>query len=315
MMVGDYVIGTTLGRGSYAKVVQARNSKTGEQVAMKIMDRKFIERENVIEYVKKEISVMHSLKHPNVVALKDVLLTKSNIYLVLELVTGVELFEQVATKGALDEDTARNYFQQLLSAVEYCHGRGVCHRDLKLENCVVDSKTSRLKILDFGFSRHLDSFLKTPVGTPTYIAPEALSDQNYDGRSVDVWACGVMLYVMVCGWYPFGEPNSNFGSLYKRIKNAEYTPLLPHLSNEVKALIAKIIVADPRKRITIEDLKKDPWVRGRPSAHSPTPTRPSSAHDTFKWPTEELNDPMVMDGPANMDVEDEGDDGDDHLDT
>jgi len=319
-MVGSYYIGGTLGRGSYAKVMQARNTVTNEKVAIKIMDRKFIERENIIEYVKKEISVMHSLKHPNIVQLKDVLLTTRNIYLVLELITGEELFNKVATKGALDEVTARKYFQQLISAVEYCHAHGVCHRDLKLENVVVDTATGILKILDFGFSRHLDSFLKTPVGTPTYIAPEALSvdpGKNYDGKAVDVWAMGVMLYVMVVGQYPFGDPNSNLGTLYTRIKSAQYTPVPQRISDACRALIAKILQPDPSRRITIEQLKQDPWFIGPPSQPSAAPVAVAPpAPLSFNWPTQEVEEPMETEGGAllNSDDDDMADEEEDDAD-
>eukprot|EP00741_Cyanophora_paradoxa_P008044 tig00001249_g7783.t1 len=309
-VIGSYYIGGTLGRGSYAKVIQARNMNTNERVAIKMMDRRFIERENVVEYVKKEISVMWSLKHPNIVALKDVLLTKSHIYLVLELIQGNELFEQVAKSGALQEQTARHYFNQLISAarpdrrpVEYCHQHGVCHRDLKLENVVVDS-SGHLKILDFGFSRHLDSFLKTPVGTPTYIAPEALSGQSYEGRAVDVWAMGVMLYVMVVGQYPFGDPNTNMGQLYTRIRAAQYNAIPPHVSPACQDLVARIMQADPRARITLEGLRAHPWVQGASAMPAPGPV-PTFADASpmvelpldltgFAWPTVELQEPMEV---------------------
>jgi len=257
------MLGETIGKGAYSKVVQAKNTETGEVVAIKLMDRKFLDHEHLTEYVKKEIKVLSQLRHPNIVQLYDVLVTQTDVCLVMELINGNELFEEIAKKGALDEDTARRYILQIISAIDYCHSIGVCHRDIKLENVVVDSETQTLKLLDFGFSRHLTSFLKTAVGTPTYIAPEALSllpGQTYDGKAVDVWSLGVMFYLMVVGNYPFGPPNTDYPTLYKRIKAAEFVQMPAGLSASCKALISSILVADPKQRITLDAIKRHDWV-------------------------------------------------------
>eukprot|EP00164_Ancoracysta_twista_P001506 GFYU01001976.1.p1 GENE.GFYU01001976.1~~GFYU01001976.1.p1 ORF type:complete len:339 (-),score=85.77 GFYU01001976.1:613-1629(-) len=281
MLIGKYQFGLTIGRGSYAKVVTALDTTTGEQVAAKVMDRGFIEQERLTEYVKKEIAVMWHLRHPNIVEIKDVLVTKSNIFIILELVTGGELYNKVVQCGQFTDEESRRCFRQLLSALEYCHERGVCHRDLKLENLLLDGDNN-IKITDFGFSRHLNSQLRSAVGTPSYMAPEALEKQNYDGKAVDVWACGVILYIMLIGRYPFGDPNEPLSSLYTRIKNAQYE-LPSTLDKNCCKLLKAILEPDPSKRITMDGIKKDKWLnKGRVMPIEPR----SQDVGSFQWPTE-----------------------------
>ncbi|RRT48360.1 hypothetical protein B296_00046276 [Ensete ventricosum] len=143
--------------------------------------------------------------------------SKTKIYMVLEFITGGELFDRIARNGKLKEDEARKYFQQLIDAVDYCHSRGVFHRDLKPENLLLDSN-GVLKISDFGLSalpQQEDGLLYTTCGTPNYVAPEVVKDKGYDGAKSDIWSCGVILFVLMAGYLPFED--SNLMSLYKKV--------------------------------------------------------------------------------------------------
>uniref|UniRef100_A0A453BZS2 non-specific serine/threonine protein kinase n=1 Tax=Aegilops tauschii subsp. strangulata TaxID=200361 RepID=A0A453BZS2_AEGTS len=160
---------------------------------------------------------------------------------------------------------ARYFFQQLICGVSYCHFMQICHRDLKLENTLLDgSPAPRLKICDFGYSKSslLHSKPKSTVGTPAYIAPEVLSRREYDGKTADVWSCGVTLYVMLVGGYPFEDPDDpkNFRKTIGRIMSIQYKiPEYVHVSQDCKQLLASIFVANPAKRITMREIRNHPW--------------------------------------------------------
>ncbi|CAN1190900.1 Serine/threonine-protein kinase SRK2E [Linum perenne] len=183
----------------------------------------------------------------------------------MEYASGGELFERISSAGRFGEDEARFFFQQLISGVSYCHAMQVCHRDLKLENTLLDgSPAPRLKICDFGYSKSsvLHSQPKSTVGTPAYIAPEVLLRQEYDGKVADVWSCGVTLYVMLIGGYPFEDPEEpkDFRKTIQRILSVQYNiPDTVQLSQECRDLIARIFVFDPATRITIPDIQNHVW--------------------------------------------------------
>ncbi|KAH7277026.1 hypothetical protein KP509_39G030600 [Ceratopteris richardii] len=183
----------------------------------------------------------------------------------MEYAAGGELFERICSAGRFSEDEARYFFQQLICGVSYCHDMQICHRDLKLENTLLDdSPTPKLKICDFGYSKSalLHSQPKSTVGTPAYIAPEVLSRKEYDGKIADVWSCGVTLYVMLVGAYPFEDPQDprNFRKTISRILSVQYSiPDYVHVSSECRQLLERIFVANPSKRITISEIKKHPW--------------------------------------------------------
>ncbi|CAI0553810.1 unnamed protein product [Linum tenue] len=194
-----------------------------------------------------------------------VILTPTHLAIVMEYASGGELFERICSAGRFGEDEARFFFQQLISGVSYCHAMQVCHRDLKLENTLLDgSPAPRLKICDFGYSKSsvLHSQPKSTVGTPAYIAPEVLLRQEYDGKIADVWSCGVTLYVMLFGGYPFEDPEEpkDFRKTIQRILNVQYNiPDTVQISQECRDLIAKIFVFDPAARISIPDIKTHEW--------------------------------------------------------
>ncbi|XVF39557.1 hypothetical protein PTKIN_Ptkin01aG0043500 [Pterospermum kingtungense] len=201
-----YEIVKDIGSGNFAVAKLVRDRWTNELFAVK-----FIERGHKIdEHVQREIMNHRSLKHPNIVRFKEVLLTPTHLAIVMEYAAGGELFQRICNAGKFSEDEARFFFQQLISGVSYCHSMQICHRDLKLENTLLDGSTApRVKICDFGYSKSsvFHSQPKSTVGTPAYVAPEVLSKKEYDGKIADVWSCGVTLYVMLVGAYPFEDPD------------------------------------------------------------------------------------------------------------
>ncbi|KAL5977427.1 CBL-interacting serine/threonine-protein kinase 23 [Asimina triloba] len=260
--VGRYELGKTLGEGTFAKVKFARNVETGESVAIKILDKEKVLRHRMISQIKREISTMKLIKHPNVIQMFEVMASKTKIYIVLELVTGGELFDKVAGHGRMREDEARKYFQQLIDAVDYCHSRGVFHRDLKPENLLLNS-SGTLKVSDFGLSAlpqqvREDGLLHTTCGTPNYVAPEVINNKGYDGAKADLWSCGVILFVLMAGYLPFEE--SNLMILYRKISKAEFTfPLW--FSSSAKKLIKRILDPNPSTRITISEVIANEWFK------------------------------------------------------
>ncbi|KAK4760543.1 hypothetical protein SAY87_005436 [Trapa incisa] len=261
-LVGKYEVGRTIGEGTFAKVKYARNTETGEPVALKILDKDKVLKHKMADQFKREIETMKLIKHPNVVRLYEVMGSKSKIYIVLEFVTGGELFDKIVNHGRMREDEARRYFQQLINAVDYCHSRGVYHRDLKPENLLLDSYGC-LKVSDFGLSAlsqqvRDDGLLHTSCGTPNYVAPEVLNDRGYDGATADLWSCGVILFVLLAGYLPFDD--SNLMNLYKKISVAEFT-CPPWLSFSAMKLISRILDPTPMTRITVPEILEDEWFK------------------------------------------------------
>ncbi|CAA7406887.1 unnamed protein product [Spirodela intermedia] len=261
--VGKYELGRTLGEGTFAKVKLARNVVTGENVAIKILDKEKILKHKMIGQIKREIATMKLVRHPNVIRMYEVLASKTKIYIVLEFVTGGELFDRVSiSHGRLKEDEARKYFQQLICAVDYCHSRGVFHRDLKPENLLLDSK-GVLKVTDFGLSAlpqqvREDGLLHTACGTPNYVAPEVINNKGYDGAKADLWSCGVILFVLMAGYLPFDDPN--LPSLYKKIFKADFS-CPSWFSTSVKKLIKRMLDPNPETRIKIAEVVENEWFK------------------------------------------------------
>ncbi|KAF4380752.1 hypothetical protein F8388_017106 [Cannabis sativa] len=216
-----------IGSGNFGVARLMRDKQTKELVAVKYIERG----DKIDENVQREIINHRSLRHPNIVRFKE----------------------------------ARFFFQQLISGVSYCHAMQVCHRDLKLENTLLDgSPAPRLKICDFGYSKSsvLHSQPKSTVGTPAYIAPEVLLRREYDGKIADVWSCGVTLYVMLVGAYPFEDPDEprDFRKTIQRILSVQYSiPEVVQISQECRELISKIFVADPAMRISMPEIRNHEW--------------------------------------------------------
>lgn len=260
-LFGKYELGRLLGCGAFAKVYFARNVENGQSVAIKVINKKKITGSGLMSNIKREITIMSRLQHPNIVKLHEVLATKTKIYFVMEFVKGGELFAKVS-KGRFSEDLSRKYFHQLISAVGYCHSRGVFHRDLKPENLLLD-ENGNLKVSDFGLSAvteqiRPDGLLHTLCGTPAYVAPEILTKKGYDGAKVDVWSCGIILFVLTAGYLPFNDPNLMV--LYKKIYKGEFR--CPRwMSSELRRFLSRLLDTNPETRITIDEITRDPWFR------------------------------------------------------
>ncbi|XP_057508938.1 CBL-interacting serine/threonine-protein kinase 24-like isoform X2 [Actinidia eriantha] len=305
--VGKYEVGRTIGEGTFSKVKFARNTETGESVAMKVMAQSTILEHKMVDQIKREISIMKIVRHPNIVRLHEVLASRTKIYFVLEFVTGGDLFNKIelfllmlnmgiqGRQGRLPENTSRQYFQQLIDAVSHCHSKGVYHRDLKPENLLLDSH-GNLKVSDFGLSalpQQGVELLHTTCGTPNYIAPEVLSNRGYDGAAADIWSCGVILYVLIAGYLPFDE--TDIPTLCKKVNAAEFScPIW--FSPSAKSLIQKILDPNPETRIRIEGIKNDPWFTVKHGEDEPVTLE--DVHAVF----EDIEDQYVTEQSANNDT-------------
>ncbi|RWR91378.1 CBL-interacting serine/threonine-protein kinase 21-like protein [Cinnamomum micranthum f. kanehirae] len=257
--IGKYRLVRTVGEGSFAKVKAAVNTETGQSAAIKIIDKQMVMDNKLMEQVKREISTMKLLCHPNIVRIYEVIATKTKIYLVMEYVSGGPLTEKLSYLKRLSEGEARKFFQQLIDAVEYCHCRGVYHRDLKPENLLIDSK-GNLKVSDFGLStlHKPGDLLATACGSPSYVAPEVISKNKYNGSAADVWSCGVILFEMLAGYLPFND--QNLMNLYRKISRAEYT--CPEwFSASQRKLIFRILEPVPTWRMTVAEIIEDKWFK------------------------------------------------------
>ncbi|CAH8338199.1 unnamed protein product [Eruca vesicaria subsp. sativa] len=265
VVMGKYEVGKLVGCGAFAKVYRGRETGTGQSVAIKVVSKQRLNKNggglNANANVKREIAIMHRLRHPYIVRLSEVLATKSKILFVMEFAKGGELFAKVS-KGRFSEDLSRRYFQQLISAVGYCHSRGVFHRDLKPENLLLDEKLN-LKISDFGLSAlseqiRPDGLLHTACGTPAYVAPEVLAKKGYDGAKVDVWSCGVILFVLNAGYLPFND--HNLMVMYRKIYKGEFR-IPKWTSPDLRRLLTRLLDTNPQSRITIQEIIQDPWFK------------------------------------------------------
>ncbi|KAL9230303.1 hypothetical protein vseg_005675 [Gypsophila vaccaria] len=265
VLFGKYELGKLLGEGNFGKVYKSTNISTGEIVAIKLINKEQVKKQGMKEQVKREISVMSLVKHPYIVELKEVMATKTFVYLVMEYVGGGDLYTKILLEGKLNDILARKLFQQLITAVDFCHSRGVCHRDLKLENILIDSSDEKLKLADFGLATlpgedhdndSSNGVLYTPCGAFAYMAPEIVKGERYDGRKSDIWSCGVILFALVVGYPPFQDENRMRMMWKIRVGKYEF-PL--NLCEEVKGLIQKILVPKPSERITMFEIMSNPW--------------------------------------------------------
>jgi len=261
LLMNRYEFRKSLGQGNFAKVYKARDLRTGDRVAVKVIDKEKVLRAGMMVQTKREIATMRRVKHPNVLRLYEVLATKTKIYLILEYAKGGELFLKILEKGKINYNQTRQYFQQLVSALDFCHKKGVYHRDLKPENLLLD-ENGVLKIADFGFSTFIEShrcnMLQTMCGTPMYVAPDVLRGKGYYGEKADVWSCGVILFVLLARYYPFYDRNSM--EMYRKIHKGEYK-CPDWFSVEIRRLLSQILNPNPDSRISTAKIMESRWFR------------------------------------------------------
>lgn len=251
--VGEYKLGQTLGKGSFGVVKEARNVRTGELVAIKI-----IPADKADEKLEAEIVNQQRLHHKHVVEILEVIRKDGDTYIVMELVAGGDLFDFIVKNVRIPEATVRRIFQEIISGVEHCHINKVAHRDLKPENIFLDS-SQHVKLGDFGLSGEMQEgvMMTTSCGSPNYAAPELLSKNcQYEGPDVDIWSSGVILYALLCNQLPFDA--DTMGDLFKLIKRGHYR-VPGTVSSEAKDLIAQMLTVDRTQRISIDGIKQHPW--------------------------------------------------------
>ncbi|XP_030578790.1 LOW QUALITY PROTEIN: hormonally up-regulated neu tumor-associated kinase homolog A-like, partial [Archocentrus centrarchus] len=249
--VGHYLIGRKLGEGSFAKVREGLHAPTGEKVAVKVIDKRKAKKDSyVTKNLRREGDIQQMIRHPNITQLLDILETENSYYLVMELCPGGNLMNRIYDKKHMDERETQKYIRQLVLAVEHLHRAGVVHRDLKIENLLLDEQDN-IKLIDFGLSNcagilgYSDPF-STQCGSPAYAAPELLSRKKY-GPKVDVWSIGVNMYAMLTGTLPFTVEPFSLRALHQKMVDKEMNPLPPSLSTAATCLLKKLIEPDPSK--------------------------------------------------------------------
>ena len=253
-----FKIDRKLGEGMFSTVKLATHSLTGEQVAIKILEKTRIAKVEDKERINREISIMKRLYHFNIIKLYQVVENKLTIYLIQEHIQGKEFMEYLTKKGKLKEVEACKFYHQIISGLEYIHQCGIAHRDFKPENILLTNDNTILKIIDFGLSNSYkkNQLLKTACGSPCYAPPEMILEQNYNAAKSDIWSSGIILYLMICGKLPFYHEENQI--MYQQIISGVFE--LPHyLSENAKDLLKKILEIDPKKRINFEEIKAHPW--------------------------------------------------------
>ncbi|XP_056017246.1 5'-AMP-activated protein kinase catalytic subunit alpha-2-like isoform X22 [Ostrea edulis] len=255
--IGHYILGDTLGIGTFGKVKIATHQLTNHKVAVKILNRQKIKSLDVVGKIKREIQNLKLFRHPHIIKLYQVISTPTDIFMVMEYVAGGELFDYIVKHGKLKEPEARRFFQQIISGVDYCHRHMVVHRDLKPENLLLDINLN-VKIADFGLSNmmHDGEFLRTSCGSPNYAAPEVISGKLYAGPEVDIWSCGVILYALLCGTLPFDD--EHVPTLFRKIKSGIFA-VPDYLNKEVVSLLCLMLQVDPLKRASITQIREHDW--------------------------------------------------------
>ncbi|CAB3402056.1 unnamed protein product [Caenorhabditis bovis] len=252
LKIGNYILRETIGSGSFGKVKLGIEEKSQYKVAVKILNRKKMKEMDTVAKIRKEILHMEKLQHPHITRLFNVICSPSDIFVIMEYVSGGELFSYITRKGYLSVKESRKLFQQIISGVGYCHKHMIVHRDLKPENLLLDQYRN-VKIADFGLSNLMTDgdFLQTSCGSPNYAAPELISSKLYAGPEVDLWSCGVILYAMLSGTLPFDD--QHVPTLFQKIKTASFV-IPANMDSQAADLICKMLKADPMKRATIKDI-------------------------------------------------------------
>ncbi|XP_039441126.1 uncharacterized protein LOC120421895 isoform X2 [Culex pipiens pallens] len=255
--VGYYELDKTIGKGNFAVVKLASNVITNSKVAIKIIDKTCLDEENLAKTFR-EISILKVLHHPHITRLYEVMESRNKIYLVTEHAARGEIFDHLVANGRMKEEEAARIFSQIISAVDYCHCKGIVHRDLKAENVLLDNEMN-VKLADFGFSNTFSEGtpLRTWCGSPPYAAPEVFQGVEYDGPKSDIWSLGVVLYVLVCGALPFD--GATLHDLRSVVVAGKFR--IPFfMSQECEHLIRHMLVVEPEKRYALKQIANHKWL-------------------------------------------------------
>ena len=254
-VLSNYISLKNIGEGTFGKVKLVMDKTTKKNYALKIINKQKLQK--VLKHHQYyEIEVLSKFSHPNIIFIHQILHDEKNHYIIMEYCENGELFDYITKKGKLNEKTSSKFFYQLINGISYIHSQNFSHRDLKPENLLL-TKNNTLKIIDFGLSHPFSlqtDLLKSKCGSPSYTAPEILRGELYDGFKSDIWSCGVILYAMLCGYLPFIGENKK--SLFKNIINCKFDIPI-YISKDARKLIKGILVSDPDKRFTIDDIKNN----------------------------------------------------------
>ncbi|XP_043850926.1 serine/threonine-protein kinase BRSK1 isoform X2 [Dromiciops gliroides] len=296
--VGPYRLEKTLGKGQTGLVKLGVHCITGQKVAIKIVNREKLS-ESVLMKVEREIAILKLIEHPHVLKLHDVYENKKYLYLVLEHVSGGELFDYLVKKGRLTPKEARKFFRQIVSALDFCHSYSICHRDLKPENLLLDEENN-IRIADFGMASLQvgDSLLETSCGSPHYACPEVIKGEKYDGRRADMWSCGVILFALLVGALPFDD--DNLRQLLEKVKRGVFH--MPHfIPPDCQSLLRGMIEVEPEKRLSLEQIQKHPWyLGGKPEPEPRLEPAPGRRVAMRSLPSGGELDPDVLESMASL---------------
>jgi serine/threonine protein kinase len=260
----NYKLDKVLGEGSFAVVRKGIKKATNEEFAIKIIDKTNLESDDQFA-LQSEVDILSQIDHPNIVKLHEIYDEKTRFNMVMELMTGGELFDRIVEKEHYSEKEAADTIRPIVDAMRYCHSMGIAHRDLKPENLLyaTTDPNSIIKITDFGLAKVINNeLMMTACGTPGYVAPEILEGKGYD-VAVDYWSIGVIIYVMLCGFPPFYEDSNE--KLFEMIKTGTFefpSPQWDVISDYAKDLVKKLLVVDPYKRLNADQILKHPWIVG-----------------------------------------------------
>lgn len=265
----NYELKEEIGVGSTSKCYRCRKKSTGTEYACKVIDKRQVEMKfsGLLDQFFLEIKVLKSLNHPNIIHLEDTFETADRIYIVMEMMKGGELFDYVVEKGTLSEEEASILVRKITSAVAHMHGLGIIHRDLKPENLLLTSKgpNAEVKLIDFGLAKVMhEPVANSFLGTKGYLAPEMLQRVAYD-KAIDMWALGVIVFVLLCGCLPFDDDSSRISSETQARKRfaLRFPKWAASLSSSAKDLLHNLLEINPKTRYTADQALNHPWVSGK----------------------------------------------------
>ena len=256
--IGNYTLGAEVGSGAFGKVVLGKHYLTGETVAIKILDKMILSQTpEDYELVRQEISILKIVKHKYIVQLYEILQTPQHIFIVMEYCEGKDLMDYILTKTRLSELESLKFFQQLINALFYLHSQNISHRDVKIDNMLLD-RNKNLKLVDFGLSTKYtdDTLLDQPCGTVVYAAPEVLDGNEYHGMLADVWSSGIVLFGMASGFLPFCDQDDEVNK--KHVLEGKID-LPEFFSPMLKDLLRHMLDINPITRYTLQDIREHPW--------------------------------------------------------